>query len=104
MTTVYHLPDRPTWLCRVCGDPYPCETRRTQLLAEFSGASMQLSIFMALDLADATADLTYTPAAELRRRFLWFRYPPYPPPPPEERPAGPSQDADRSEEPGDGQE
>jgi hypothetical protein len=54
----YHLPDRPAWTCRVCGDPYPCAARRAQLLDEFRGARIQLGIFMSLDFVDATADLT----------------------------------------------
>ncbi len=44
MTIVYHLPKRPAWTCQVCEEPYPCTTRRMQLLGEFGDASVQLSV------------------------------------------------------------
>lgn len=29
-----HLPVQPTWICGNCADPWPCETKRKELLAE----------------------------------------------------------------------
>ncbi len=69
----YHLPDRPAWTCRVCGDPYPCAVRRAQLLDEFRGARIQLGIFMSIDFVDATTDLPGVPAEDLHARFFWYR-------------------------------
>ncbi len=73
--TVYHLASRPGWTCQVCDEPYPCPTRRTQLLGEFGGASVQLSVFMAVDFAEAVAELPGVPAEDLHQRFFWYRYP-----------------------------
>ncbi len=73
--TIFHLPNRPAWTCQVCEQPYPCPTRRTQLLAEFGGASVQLTVFMSIDLMDAVAELPGVKGADLHRRFFWYRYP-----------------------------
>lgn len=75
MTVVYHLANRPAWTCQVCEEPYPCATRRVQLLGEFGGASVQLSVFMSIDYMDAMDELPDVPAEELHRRFFWYRYP-----------------------------
>jgi hypothetical protein len=70
--TAFHLPARPAWTCVVCGDDYPCATRRAQLLADFDGAPVQLAVFMSRDYLDATTEL---PAAKnLHVRFFWYRY------------------------------
>ncbi len=69
----YHLPARPTWTCVVCGDDYPCATRRAQLLEDFRDASIQFALFMNIDFVDAAADLPDVSTEELRARFFWFR-------------------------------
>jgi hypothetical protein len=74
VTVVYHLPQRPAWTCQVCEEPYPCPTRRTQLLAEFRGASVQLNVFMGLDFTEAAGELRGVSGDELHRRFFWYRY------------------------------
>lgn len=66
----YHLPSRPAWTCQVCGDPYPCQTRRVQLLDEFRGASVQLAVFMSIDFMEAAAELPAVPAQDLHARFF----------------------------------
>jgi hypothetical protein len=70
----YHLPSRPGWTCVVCGDPYPCLTRREQLLDEFRGAWIQLAVFMSIDYADAATELSMISAQDLHARFFWYRY------------------------------
>lgn len=52
-----HNPIRPGWLCGGCGAEWPCETRRRELLAEYSGASNSLSIFLRDALAIAYYDM-----------------------------------------------
>lgn len=37
-----HLPARPGWTCRGCGDAWPCVTRQRELLAEYHGARVSL--------------------------------------------------------------
>ena len=72
--TAFHLPTRPAWTCVVCGDDYPCATRRAQLLADFDGAFVQLAVFMSLDYLEATTDLSTVAAQVLHARFFWYRY------------------------------
>jgi len=71
--TVYHLAKRPAWTCTVCGDPYPCETRRAQLVADFEGAHFQFTLFMSMDFIAAAGELPGVPAKELHTRFFWYR-------------------------------
>jgi hypothetical protein len=69
----YHLPTRPAWTCVVCGDDYPCATRRAQLREDFRTAPVQFALFMSVYFMNATADLPGVPPDELHARFFWFR-------------------------------
>ncbi|HWB35972.1 MAG TPA: hypothetical protein VHA75_08105 [Rugosimonospora sp.] len=70
---MYHLPSRPDWTCRTCGDPWPCVLRRADLLAEYLGHPAELAMFLAVCMADAAKDLDTRPG-ELVERFLgWIR-------------------------------
>ncbi|WP_327032235.1 hypothetical protein [Micromonospora ureilytica] len=52
-----HRPMRPTWLCRVCAAPWPCQPARLLLGLEYRGDRAGLAVYMAGMLFDATADL-----------------------------------------------
>lgn len=52
-----HLPRRPSWLCRVCAATWPCASARMLLRVEYGTDRVALSIYMASQLFDATADL-----------------------------------------------
>lgn len=71
-----HLPRRPLWLCRVCSAAWPCATARMLLRVEYAGNAVALSVYLAGQLFDATADLIKlnpSPApspADLFDRFL----------------------------------
>ncbi|MFG1868286.1 hypothetical protein [Micromonospora arborensis] len=71
-----HLPMRPLWLCRVCAAAWPCPPGRLLLTMEYRRDRVALSVYMASQLFDATADLIKlnpNPAptpAELFDRFL----------------------------------
>ncbi|MET8349243.1 hypothetical protein [Micromonospora sp. NPDC005206] len=78
-----HLPRRPLWLCRVCAAPWPCASARMLMRVEYRADRVALSIYMAGQLFDATADLyrlNPNPAPdpqELFNRFLaWTAQPP----------------------------
>lgn len=72
MTT--HGPVLPLWTCGGCAGPWPCGTRRRELLAEFDGARVSLSIYMGACLVCAAEDLSWYPAGCLHRRFVgWTR-------------------------------
>jgi hypothetical protein len=69
-----HSPMRPSWNCSGCSAPWPCPTKRRQLLAEFHGAPTSLGLLMAVRMSDAAVDLHDVPAGEIHRRFLgWIR-------------------------------
>jgi hypothetical protein len=72
--TPVHTLLRPSWLCRGCGEPWPCEPKRCQLIAESIESPAGLRMLMASMLSDAAGDLPDVPADELGERFLgWVR-------------------------------
>lgn len=69
-----HGPLRPAWTCIGCGQPWPCHTRRAELLAEFDSAPVTLALVLAGYLVEACEDLPYEPAGPLYDRFVgWMR-------------------------------
>ncbi len=67
-----HTAERPSWDCRSCGKPWPCDPAREQLASEMGGTA--LAIFMWLHLEEAVGDLPPGPPAELFDRFVsWTR-------------------------------
>jgi hypothetical protein len=71
-----HIAIRPGWVCGGCGVEWPCRTRRRQLLAEFDGAKVSLSLLMSSYFVDASEDLPDAPAGDLHMRFFgWTRQP-----------------------------
>jgi hypothetical protein len=65
-----HLPLRPAWTCTGCGAAWPCPSRRSQLTAEYSGADLPLSLYLAACLVEAAFDLPQISAGDLYARFL----------------------------------
>ena len=69
---VEHVPDRPSWACRVCARPWPCEPARVDMCAEMD--LVALAAYMWLNLEDAVLELADLPAGELFDRFIsWTR-------------------------------
>ncbi|GAA2703966.1 MULTISPECIES: hypothetical protein [Actinoplanes] len=66
--SVEHLPARPSWDCRVCGRPWPCEPAQV-VLARGHGR-VDLALVMWDYLEEAARDMPQTPAPELFNRFL----------------------------------
>ncbi|ASW53881.1 hypothetical protein [Plantactinospora sp. KBS50] len=52
-----HLPMRPLWLCRVCGQPWPCGRARLVLVTEYRDDPMSLFLYLAGLLHEAIDDL-----------------------------------------------
>lgn len=70
----FHIPIQPAWTCAGCADPWPCHTRREELLAEYAGATVSLSVYMATCLLDAMIDLADNRSGYLYWRFMgWWR-------------------------------
>jgi hypothetical protein len=65
-----HNPMRPSWECGGCGDPWPCVTRRRELLAEYERARVSLVVYVTGQFLDAVQDLPSVPSGALYDRFL----------------------------------
>ena len=52
-----HLPARPSWQCRACGHPWPCERAKKALLAEYQDRPVELSLYQSACLHAAIDDL-----------------------------------------------
>ncbi|GAB1642977.1 hypothetical protein [Krasilnikovia sp. MM14-A1259] len=63
-----HIEERPTWDCRVCGDPWPCNPARERLAAELSPTALRINMWTRMEVA--IGDLPPEPAGELFDRFL----------------------------------
>jgi hypothetical protein len=65
-----HIANRPAWTCIGCGHPWPCTSRRRELLAEYRGPSVSLNLYLASCYLEAASDLRGLPTGELYQRFL----------------------------------
>lgn len=71
-----HLPRRPHWSCRRCGQPWPCGRARLALVAEYHDNTVSLFLYLAGLLWEAIEDLhRFNPSAagdatDLFDRFL----------------------------------
>lgn len=63
-----HDPARPSWDCRACGRPWPCDPAREQLAG--ANGRVELAVLMWNHLEEAARDMPQTPASELFERFL----------------------------------
>ncbi|MFG1916256.1 flavin reductase [Micromonospora sp. NPDC048898] len=69
-----HLPSRPTWDCRTCETPWPCDPARVRLAETYGENRVSLSMYLASLLDAALVEMPDTPAAELHERFVsWTR-------------------------------
>ncbi|GLZ57773.1 hypothetical protein [Micromonospora sp. NBRC 107095] len=71
-----HPPLRPLWLCRRCGQPWPCGRARIALVAEYRDNRVGLFLYLAGLLHEAIDDLhrlnpsTTRGVSDLFDRFL----------------------------------
>jgi hypothetical protein len=68
MTDGEHLPARPSWDCRVCGQRWPCATAQTLLVR--AHGQVELAVLMWDYLEEAARDMPHAPASDLFDRFL----------------------------------
>lgn len=68
-----HIAQRPKWLCRTCGEPWPCEPAQVDLTEEFAGMSPSLGMYLTGQWISAAADLPDTDVAELYQRIVGWR-------------------------------
>jgi hypothetical protein len=69
-----HAADRPGWLCKACGEPWPCPARRDQLSDHYALDPLGLTALMSGYLAEASAEIGDITGIDLYQRFLaWTR-------------------------------
>ncbi|MFV2108274.1 flavin reductase [Micromonospora sp. LOL_015] len=69
---VGHVAWRPSWRCRACRRPWPCEPARAELLASFDRIGR--CMYVAELAAEAARDLPdLTPAQTYARFIAWAR-------------------------------
>ena len=69
-----HEPERPSWACQACAEPWPCVIARARLLGI---PRFQLGLIMNVRLAEAASDLpNATPGALWERFVSWTHRPP----------------------------
>nr|WP_205861608.1 hypothetical protein [Planosporangium flavigriseum] len=59
-----------TWLCVGCSLPWPCPSRRRQLLAQYTDAPVSLALVLGSAMIEAAADLRSVPAGDLHEQFV----------------------------------
>ena len=67
-----HVPRRPAWECRRCGETWPCAGAKTDLLTEYADCLGQLVLYLALQKWDAFEDYATSSAVppDLDERFI----------------------------------
>ncbi|GIF71876.1 hypothetical protein Asi02nite_13940 [Asanoa siamensis] len=70
-----HVSARPSWLCAVDGDDWPCPRARTELAQRFDGDEAALAVYLVGQLFVASSDLYGTAKGQPRLlacRFLFW--------------------------------
>lgn len=70
-----HLPQRPSWQCTSCDQPWPCPPARVQLGEAYAGDPFGLAMYAATLLEQAAAEVdNHVTPRELYERFVaWTR-------------------------------
>ncbi|WP_433361907.1 hypothetical protein ACQPZX_29365 [Actinoplanes sp. CA-142083] len=69
-----HVPQRPAWTCRVCGDEWPCNAARENLLAEKQDDPTGTAVLMWTYLESFIFDQGPGPLGDAFERFIaWTR-------------------------------
>lgn len=67
-----HVVHRPSWDCRACGRPWPCDPAREYLAQRLDSIGLAMYAWDHLD--EAAGELPNAPPGELFERFLaWTR-------------------------------
>jgi hypothetical protein len=65
-----HTPRRPDWICRDCGEPWPCPARRAMLRAEHREQPVSVSLYLAGCYEEAQTQLSQLGSDEIYDRML----------------------------------
>jgi hypothetical protein len=63
-----HEPARPSWDCRSCGKPWPCDPARERMIADLDPVALAITMWHILE--DAVLELPGMPPGELFDRFI----------------------------------
>jgi hypothetical protein len=63
-----HTAERPSWDCRSCGNPWPCDHARERLVTTMDRIDLAISMWASLEVA--CSDIPDGPPAELFDRFI----------------------------------
>lgn len=63
-------PVLPLWLCEACDRPWPCATRRVELLGEYATSPVALRTYLGSRMAAAAQDMSWAPVDTVNRRFF----------------------------------
>lgn len=67
-----HLPERPSWDCAACGQPWPCDAAREEAASTLD--AVLLPIYMSAQMYDAAGEIEAVQPHELFDRFVaWTR-------------------------------
>ncbi|WP_285788597.1 flavin reductase [Micromonospora sp. NBRC 101691] len=69
-----HIAVRPSWRCRVCGAPWPCQPAKLQLLDLYADDRLGLMVDLGMAMAAALPDLPRD-ENQLDRFVRWARPP-----------------------------
>ncbi|WP_329103693.1 hypothetical protein OG792_27540 [Micromonospora sp. NBC_01699] len=67
-----HVPARPDWSCRACGQEWPCIVRKHQLKYLYQGNPAGLGRQLRLLLRQAREDLPALTDEQLAERFVYW--------------------------------
>ncbi|MET7398952.1 hypothetical protein ABZS66_36290 [Dactylosporangium sp. NPDC005572] len=75
MGEVRHTYSRPTWVCTVDGEPWPCEARKAKFRTDYVGERTRLRMMLGAHFSDAMGDFadagkTSDDIEALRKRFF----------------------------------
>jgi len=73
----HHHPDRTTWLCIACPNPWPCSSSQKELIAAFTrrdGTVDWLALFGWLGIEFSAAVEVLPPDAHGQWVYLWRRF------------------------------
>lgn len=65
-----HVLQRPSWTCCRDSAPWPCATRRAQLLADYAEEPHRLRSLMTDYLVDACQELPHMTAGEVHQQIV----------------------------------
>jgi len=69
-----HRPERPSWRCARCGEPWPCEPGQEELLTTHADDRVGLAMLLGGQFVQATRDLPDVAVGVLLEQFMgWWR-------------------------------